>query len=64
MENNTIKIFDDRKVRTIWDADMEKWYLSIVDTIAVLTDQPESKKILECIKNKVKSRGKSVSYKL
>ncbi|NCB43579.1 MAG: hypothetical protein EOM59_13315 [Clostridia bacterium] len=34
-----IKIFEDKKVRTLWDAENEKWYLSIVDVIAVLTDQ-------------------------
>ncbi len=36
---NDIKIFDDKKVRTLWNAEEEKWYLSIVDVIAVLTDQ-------------------------
>lgn len=39
MENNDIKIFDDGKVRTVWDAEQEKWYLSIIDVIRVLTDQ-------------------------
>jgi hypothetical protein len=34
-----IKLFEDKKVRTLWDAEHEKWYLSIVDVIAVLTDQ-------------------------
>ena len=38
-KENDIKIFDDKKVRTLWNAEEEKWYLSIVDVIAVLTDQ-------------------------
>ena len=38
-KENDIKIFEDKKVRTLWDAKQEKWYLSIVDVIAVLTDQ-------------------------
>jgi NACalpha-BTF3-like transcription factor len=38
-KQNDIKIFDQKKVRTLWDAEQEKWYLSIVDVIAVLTDQ-------------------------
>ena len=38
-KKNEIKIFEDKKVRTIWDVDQEKWYLSIVDVISVLTDQ-------------------------
>ena len=36
-----IKIFEEKKVRTLWDAEQEKWYLSIVDVIAILTDQPD-----------------------
>ncbi len=35
-----IKLFEQNKVRTIWDEKQEKWYFSIVDVIAVLTDQP------------------------
>lgn len=38
-KQNAIKIFEDKKVRTLWDAEQEKWYLSIVDVIAILTDQ-------------------------
>ncbi len=38
-KKNEIKIFEDNKVRTLWDASEEKWYLSIVDVIAVLTEQ-------------------------
>ena len=36
---NEIKIFEDRTVRTLWDADHEKWYFSIVDIVSVLTNQ-------------------------
>ena len=36
-----IKIFEEKKVRTLWDEEKEKWYLSIVDVIAILTDQPD-----------------------
>jgi hypothetical protein len=38
-KQNEIKIFEDKKVRTLWDGDQEKWYFSIVDVIAVLTEQ-------------------------
>ena len=38
-KQNEIKIFEDKQVRTLWDAEQEKWYLSIVDVIAVLTGQ-------------------------
>ena len=38
-KKEAIKIFEERKVRTIWDTEKEQWYFSIVDVIAVLTDQ-------------------------
>lgn len=37
---NNIKLFEEKKVRTLWSESEEKWYLSIVDVISVLTDQP------------------------
>lgn len=36
-----IKIFEEKQVRTIWDAEQEKWYISIIDVIAVLTEQQD-----------------------
>jgi hypothetical protein len=36
---NEIKVFEDKQVRSVWDAEQEKWYISIIDAIAVLTDQ-------------------------
>ncbi len=38
-KQNEIKVFEDKQVRSVWDAEQEKWYISIVDVIAVLTDQ-------------------------
>ena len=38
-KKDAIKIFDNKKVRALWDGEQEKWYLSIVDVIRVLTDQ-------------------------
>ena len=37
----SIQLFEERKVRTIWDDQEEKWYFSIVDVCGVLTDQPD-----------------------
>ena len=37
-KRNEIKVFEDKQVRTLWDAEKEKWYISIVDVIAVLTE--------------------------
>ena len=36
-----IKLFDERQVRVVWDDEQEKYYFSIVDVCAVLTDQPD-----------------------
>lgn len=40
-KNHKIQIFNGQKVRTVWNADEEKWYFSIVDVCGVLTDQPD-----------------------
>lgn len=37
---DNIQLFEDKKIRTAWDAEKEEWYFSVVDVIAVLTDQP------------------------
>ena len=42
-ENNSIQLFEDRKIRTAWDEEQEEWYFSVVDVIAVLTDQPTAR---------------------
>lgn len=38
---NKIKIFENKQVRTAWNADEEKWYFSVVDVVAVLTDSAD-----------------------
>ena len=43
-QHNAIKLFETKKVRTIWDDKEEKWYFSIVDVVAVLTDSPNPRK--------------------
>ena len=34
-ENNSIQLFEDRKIRTAWDEEKEEWYFSVVDVVAV-----------------------------
>ena len=38
-KKDAIKIFDNKKVRALWDEEQEKWYISIVDVVGILTDQ-------------------------
>lgn len=52
-----IKIFEDKKVRTLWDAEHEKWYLLIVDVIAVLTDSPNPQVYWRVLKKRLKDEG-------
>jgi len=52
-----IKLFEDKKVRTLWDAENEKWYLSIVDVIAVLTDSPNPQVYWRVLKKRLKDEG-------
>jgi len=54
-KENDIKIFEDKKVRTLWDATMEKWYFSIVDAAAVLTDSPNPRKYWSALKTRLKA---------
>ncbi len=37
---NNIKLFEDKKVRSLYDSDKEIWFFSIVDIVGILTDQP------------------------
>ena len=37
VKQNAIKVFEEKKVRTVWDSDKEEWYFSIVDVVAVLS---------------------------
>lgn len=37
-KKQAIQLFEERKVRTVWDDEHEKWYFSIVDVVAVLTE--------------------------
>ena len=41
IKKHSIQLFEERKVRTVWDDEQEKWYFSIVDVIGILTDQPD-----------------------
>ena len=56
-KKNEIKIFEERKVRTLWDADQEKWYLSIVDVVGILTDSPNPNNYWKVLKNRLKKEG-------
>ena len=42
-QNDKIQLFEDKRIRTAWDEEQEEWFFSVVDVVAVLTDQPDAR---------------------
>ena len=60
-QQNKIQLFEQKKVRTIWDDEQEKWYFSIVDVVAVLTDSPNPRKYWSVLKTRLKKEGSELT---
>lgn len=60
-KKNEIKIFEDKQVRSVWDDVQEKWYISIVDVIAVLTESPNPRKYWSVLKTRLKAEGSQLA---
>ena len=58
---NAIQLFENKKVRTTWDAEQEKWYVSIIDVIEVLTDSPNPRKYWSVLKLRLKKEGSQLA---
>src|SRR3989344_3257857 len=63
-ENNSIKLFEDKRVRVQWYPQKEKWYFSIIDIIEVLTDSLRPRKYWADLKAKLKEEGSELSDKI
>lgn len=61
---NAIQLFEERKVRTIWDTEQEKWFFSIIDVIEVLTTSERPRKYWADLKSKLKKEGSELSEKI
>jgi len=59
-----IKLFESKKVRSVWDTKKEKWYFSIVDVVEVLTESPRPRKYWNALKTKLISEGSELSPKM
>ena len=57
MKKNEIKLYEDSKIRTLWDCDAEKWYISIVDVIAVLTESLNPQVYWRVLKKRLLKEG-------
>ena len=54
---NQIKLFEEKKVRAVYDDAEEKWYFSVVDVVAVLTDSPNPRNYWKVLKHRLKNEG-------
>lgn len=52
-----VKIFGERKIRSVWDDEAEKWYFSVVDVVAVLTESENPRNYWKVLKNRLKKEG-------
>ncbi|RAQ29647.1 hypothetical protein DPQ25_04910 [Hydrogeniiclostridium mannosilyticum] len=62
--NDNIQIFEDKRIRTAWDEEKEEWYFSIVDVVAVLTEQPDTRhaaKYWSVLKTRLKKEGSELT---
>ena len=51
-KNNSIQMFEDRQIRTAWNAEQEEWYFSVTDVIAVLTDSADPKQYIKKMRSR------------
>ncbi|MDR2839099.1 MAG: hypothetical protein LBV49_11135, partial [Azonexus sp.] len=56
-DSRKIKLFESREVRTEWDADNEKWWFSVVDIVAVLTESIDPQAYWRKLKQRLKDEG-------
>lgn len=61
MKDTSIKLFQEQKVRTQWNDTEEKWYFSIIDVIAILTESERPRKYWSDLKTKLKKEGSELS---
>lgn len=64
MKANTIKLFEQKQVRTHWDEELEKWYFSVIDVIEILTESPRPRKYWNALKTKLKIEGSELSQNM
>ena len=56
-QQEAIQLFEEKKVRTLWDQEEEKWYFSIVDTVSVLTESIDPNAYWRKLKQRLKAEG-------
>jgi hypothetical protein len=56
-KTKAIRLFEDKKIRTVWNETEEEWYFSVVDVVAVLTDSPDPRNYWKVLKSRLKIEG-------
>lgn len=66
MENsqNNLKLFENKKIRYVWNAEEEEWYFSVIDVVEVLTESDRPRKYWNDLKKKLMDEGSEVSDKI
>ena len=57
MKNDKIQLFENKKVRTVWDDEQEKWFVSVIDVIEVLTESVDPNAYWRKLKQRLKAEG-------
>ena len=61
LQMSNIKVFEDKKIRTLWNEQEEDWYFSVTDVVAVLTDSPNPRKYWSVLKTRLKEEGSELT---
>ena len=62
-KDTALRIFEDKRVRVVWNEEEEKWYFSVIDVISVLTNGSNSRRYWSDLKRKLKSKGSKLYEK-
>ena len=63
-KGSSIKIFEERQVRSVWDSDGGKWYISVIDVIEILTESANPRRYWSDLKIKVQKEGSQLYEKI
>lgn len=63
-KENTIKIFENKKVRSVWDSEQEKWFISVIDVIEILTESANPRRYWSDLKIKLEKEGSQLYEKI
>ncbi len=63
-QKNSIQVFNEKHIRSVWDSKEEKWYFSVVDVVGVLTESDRPRKYWDDLKRKLKQEGSELSEKI